>query len=315
MRTLTRPPQIGQKIHGEALPEEVFGGVLTIGNYDGLHLGHQSLLKTMQALPGPRTVITFEPHPLQVLQPQRHLKRVFPREDLSEHLPDFDVDWLIVLPFDRAFAAVPAREFLERYVGEPFRPRHIVAGYDFAFGNGREGTLDMLKSWAAARAVEVHVVPPLRIGGEIVSSRRIRDLVMKGDVHGAALLLGRPYYVRGEVIAGAGRGAQIGVPTLNQKPINETLPAIGVYVSRTHADGRIYGSVTNVGTNPTFENGHDVKIETHVLDITADWRGKVIDVELIERLRDEKKFAGVEELKKQIGSDITKARAILGSGT
>ena len=302
MQRLGGLPPDAQKFHG---------GVITIGNYDGLHLGHQSLLARMAERTGPRVVVTFDPHPTQILQPARYLKRLFPREDLSEQLPGWEVDLLMVLPFDQAFARLTANEFLDRYVGV-LRPKHIVAGYDFAFGSGREGTLDVLKHWAAGLGTEVDVVPPLRMGGEIVSSRRIRDLVAKGDVFAASLLLGRPYYLRGEVVAGAGRGAHIGVPTLNQKVVNETLPALGVYASRARCAGKSFASVTNVGTSPTFENGSTVKVETHVIEAAAEWRGQVIDVDLIERLRDEKKFSGVEELQKQIHSDILKAKGMLG---
>ncbi len=298
----------------EPFEQKFQSGVVTIGNYDGLHLGHQSLLHKAQEVPGPRVVMTFDPHPMQVLHPERNLKRLFPREDLFEQLPNYGVDLLVILPFDKGFAKLSAQEFLNRYVSEAFHPRHIVAGYDFQFGNGREGTLDVLRGWAGARGISVDVVSPLRMGAEVVSSRRIREMIVKGDVHGAQMLLGRPFYLRGEVVAGQGRGKTIGIPTLNQRVINETLPPIGVYVSRVRFGGQVYPSVTNVGTNPTFENGTTVKVETHVLDSVADWRGEVIDVELVERLREEKKFSGVEDLKKQIQSDILKARAVLRMG-
>ena len=217
----------------------------------------------------------------------------------------------MILPFTREFAALPAREFLDRYIAV-FQPTDVVAGYDFTFGSGREGTLDFLREWGAAGGIQIDVLPPLRMSNEVVSSRRIRDMIIHGDVHGAHLLLGRPFYLRGEVIAGAGRGAQIGIPTLNQSVSNETLPPKGVYATRVRCEGMAYPSVTNVGTNPTFENGEQLKFETHVLDQKVEWRGKIIDVELLERLRDEKKFSGIEDLKKQIQTDILKAKAILG---
>lgn len=296
----------------EPLEQKFHDGVVTIGNFDGLHLGHQSLLNRAREVSGPRIVITFDPHPMQVLRPERDLKRLFPREDLIEQLPGYGVDLLLIIPFTREFAALPAKVFLDTYIADWFHPKHIVAGYDFTFGNGREGTLEMLREWSAAKGIHLDVLPPLRMGGEVVSSRRIRDLIMKGDVHGAHLLLGRPFYLRGEVIAGAGRGATIGMPTLNQLVINETLPPKGVFASRTVAEGKTYPSVTNIGTNPTFENGNAIKVETHILGARVGLRGKSVDVQLLERLRDEKKFSSIEDLKKQIQSDILKARAILG---
>jgi len=286
--------------------------VVMIGNFDGLHLGHQTLLKQAGEYPSPRIVITFDPHPMQVLRPERRLRRLFPVSDLEEQLPRFGIDLLLVLPFTHEFSTIPAGEFLNRYLGQAFSPKHVVAGYDFAFGNGREGNLELLRGWTASRQITLDVLPPLRMGGEIISSRRIRDAITKGDVHGASLLLGRPFYLRGEVISGAGRGKQIGVPTLNQRVANETLPPIGVYATRTTCEGQTFASVTNVGVNPTFESGSQIKVETHLLNQDIDWRGKRIDVHLLERLRDEKKFSSIEDLKKQIQSDILKAKGILG---
>src|ERR1700733_7744282 len=146
-------------------------GVVTVGNFDGLHLGHQSLLKKALEFNGPRVVITFDPHPIQVLRPERELKRLFPREDLIETLPNYAVDLLVILPFDREFAAIPARTFLNRYLVDAFYPEHVVAGYDFTFGNGREGTLDLLKDWSVHCGIKLEVLPPLRMSGEVVSSR------------------------------------------------------------------------------------------------------------------------------------------------
>lgn len=287
------------------------GGVLTIGNFDGLHLGHQTLLKKMGGFAGPKVVITFDPHPVQVLKPERALKRLFPREDLQEQLPHYGIDLLLILKFDLNFAHQVPENFLNRYVGEPFQPKQIVTGYDFAFGSGRSGNLDLLRSWAASHEIGVDVMPPLECAGSAVSSRRIRGLVLEGDVKQVAVLLGRPFYLRGMVGTGAGRGAGIGFPTINQKVENETLPKGGVYATRTRCEGKSFASVTNIGTNPTFESGTGIKVETHVLDQIVNWRGKPIDVELIERIRDEKKFSGVEDLKKQIQADILKARMIL----
>jgi riboflavin kinase / FMN adenylyltransferase len=311
--------KVWNRLEGEA--QNFQGGVVTVGNFDGLHLGHQALLQKARGLGSPRVLITFDPHPAQVLYPERALKRIFPREDLVEQLPRYGVDLLLILPFDHSFAQLSAQEFLRRFVYDPFRPRHIVAGYDFHFGNQRAGTLELLQNWTASHHAHLEVVPAARLGSEIVSSRRIRECIVTGDVGQARQLLGRPFYLRGEVIKGAGRGSQLGIPTLNQRVENETLPPYGVYASRAIGDGFTHPSVTNIGTNPTFESraraeagaGAPVKVETHVLDGNVSWFGKVIDVQLFERLRDEKKFSSIEDLKKQIQSDILKSKVILST--
>lgn len=292
---------------------EVSGAVITMGNFDGLHLGHQALLKAALDQPSPRVVITFDPHPLQVLYPERRLRRLLPREDLVEQLPKYGVDLLWILPFTRDFAQLGPQEFLTRL--EPLAPRHVVAGYDFGFGRDRSGSLDSLRAWAASRGASMHVVPPLLVDGAPVSSRRLRDMIaVQGDAAGARRLMGRPFYLRGEVVRGAGRGAGIGIPTLNQRVVNETLPRQGVYATRTRVGGAASPprpSVTNIGVTPTFGDGGSVKVETHVLDGVCEARGQTVDVEFIVRLRDEMKFSSIEDLKKQIQSDILKAHEAL----
>lgn len=288
------------------------GGVVTIGNFDGLHRGHQTLLKRALAHTSPRIVLTFDPHPMQIVAPERSLRRLFPREDLEEQLPKYDVDVLRIIQFTREFSRLPAREFLEKHVFEPFHPKALVAGYDFAFGSDREGTLEVLEDWCAEKEIELDVVPPLSESGDTVSSSRLRGLLGEGDVAQVSRLLGRYFYLRGEVVHGDGRGAGIGFATLNMKVENETLPALGVYVTRTIHQGKRYRSVTNVGMNPTFMTGGEiVKVETHLLDENPDWYGQKIDVEFMGRLRGEKKFADVEDLKRQIAKDVRKAREVL----
>ncbi len=293
----------------ERCKQKFHGGVLTIGNYDGLHLGHQALLRRVQSAPGPRIVITFDPHPVQLLYPDRVLRRLVPREDLRERLPEFGIDLLLILPFDRALAALSPNVFLEQMVQQNCSPRQMIVGYDFAFGNGRSGSLETLQAWGKAQQVRIEVVPPLQLLGETVSSRRIRECVESGDMKTARLLLGRPFYLRGEVVSGVGRGAQIGVPTLNQKVVNETLPRAGVYASRVRVAGHQLDSVTNVGTNPTFESGNLVKVETHIIEGAHSLRGTLVDVDLLEYLRPEQKFADGASLVTQIKLDIERAQS------
>lgn len=306
MHLITEPgPLSGQNLQAFA------GAVVTIGNFDGLHLGHRALLAAAAERPGPRVVITFAPHPVQVLYPERGLRRLLPREDLREQLPHLGVDLLIELPFTRDFASLTADDFLSRYL-EPLKPSALVVGYDFGFGRAREGGQDRLRDWSAARGLYFDIVPPFAVDGAIVSSRRLRELIEAGDVAEAQRLLGRPFYLRGQVGRGAGRGATIGIPTLNQNVVNETLPKNGVYVSRTRLDDEHYGAITNIGLTPTFGDAPAIKIETHVLDRDVHWRDRVIDVDLIARVRDEVKFDGVDSLKAQIARDVARARRVLG---
>ncbi|MGE0526428.1 MAG: bifunctional riboflavin kinase/FAD synthetase [Bdellovibrionales bacterium] len=305
--------QIWTDISRHAERAEIFhGAALTMGNFDGLHLGHQTLVKTAARLPGPTVVITFDPHPVQVLYPERRLRRLFPRADLAEQLPQYGVDLLVILRFTRDFSQLSSQQFLRAYLEAPFRPRHLVAGYDFAFGQSRSGTLASLREWSTSHGATLHQVPPVELGGEIVSSGRIRKLVENGDVPEASTLLGRPFYLRGPVGTGAGRGTKLGFPTLNQNVENEVLPALGVYATRVRWKGTALPAVTNVGVNPTFGGESRVKVETHVLSGSIEARGEQIDVDFIERLRPELRFPGIEDLKKQIGADILKAKRIHG---
>lgn len=289
------------------LEQKFQGGVVTIGNFDGLHLGHQSLLVEAARHPGARVVMTFDPHPLQVLRPETKLRRLFPREDLAEQLPQFGVDLLVVLPFTNELAMTPAEKFWREYVMKPFAPKHIVAGHDFGFGAGRSGTLEHIREWSELAGAQVHVMPQLQIAGENFSSRRIREMVEAGDVRGAQALLGRPFYLRGALVSGAARGRQIGFPTLNMKTVNEILPASGVYATRTRLDGQPpLKSVTNIGVNPTFGGVAEIKVETHVIGQTIQAPRGEFKVDFVQRLRPEMKFNSIEDLKKQIQSDILK---------
>lgn len=302
MQTWERIEQSSQKFQG---------GSVTMGNFDGVHLGHQSLLEKAREQGGPVILITFDPHPMQVLHPEKPLIRIFSREDLKEQLPKFGVDLLLMLKFTPEMAATSAEDFWRKYVSAPFKPKHVIAGHDFAFGRGREGSLEFLDRWSKSNGAQVHVMPALQINGETVSSRVIREKIKNGRVTEAARLLGRRFYLRGKVGTGAGRGKAIGVPTLNFEPVKEIVPAQGVYATRTRWQGNWLPSVTNIGVNPTFGGNEGLKIETHVLKGAIEARGEVLDVEFVERLRPEMKFASIEDLKKQIKSDILKANEAL----
>lgn len=288
-------------------PSPFFAGTVTVGKFDGLHLGHQELLRSVAKSAKPGIVLTFDPHPLQVLKPDLGLTKIFPRSDLIEQLPCYGVDVLAIIPFTTALAALSAAEFAERFIGF-FRPRQVVVGYDFAFGHKREGDQEWLKRWCGKRGIGITIVAPIQRGGAPISSGRIRELIGQGDVVAVRRLLDRPFYLRGTVVHGAGRGRTIGVPTLNLQVQNETLPAQGVYATRTKLGSLQFDSVTNVGVVPTFTEQARLQVETHLIGVDRNAYGEIVDVFFVKRLRPEKKFASVDDLKKQVEQDILEAK-------
>lgn len=289
--------------------------VLTIGNFDGVHLGHQVLLERVvqlaRELKVPSVVMTFEPHPMKVLHPDRKLTRIFDFEDQRSRLENAGVDILVVEPFSREFSQVPAERFLSEWIYRPFSPRAVIVGYDFSFGADRMGSIDFLRSKSGDLGFSVEVIPPVKVDGEICSSTRIRRAIEAGDVVLANKLLGRLFYIEGLVERGAGRGRTIGIPTANLRSTAETFPAQGVYAAYAVTDSGRYKAMVNIGTNPTFVHQGQVVVEAHILDFSEDLYGSKLRLEFVKRLRDEKKFAGVEDLVAQIRADIAEGREVL----
>lgn len=294
--------------------------VLTIGNFDGVHKGHQELIRRAvaraQGLGVPSVVFTFEPHPLTVLRPELKLKRLFDSEDRRERLEALGVDILVVEPFSRNFSQLTPEKFLIENVIRPFQPRVVIVGYDFSFGANRAGRIDFLIEHAKVPNgnFEVEVVPPVTIELEkqptIVSSTRIRQALGAGRAIEASELLGRPYVLRGIVKKGAGRGRAIGIPTANIEPTVESGILPGVYAAFAKVRGRKLEALVNIGTNPTFEGSaslvHHVEAHLPRYDGTknGDLYGETIEIGFIDRIRSEKKFSGVETLIAQIHEDI-----------
>jgi riboflavin kinase/FMN adenylyltransferase len=296
------------------------GAALTIGNFDGLHLGHQALLRAVvgraQKAGRPSVVYTFDPHPRRVLNPDQPLPRLMCWPQLQEGIASFGVDWLIREPFTHEFAALSPEEFMETVVVERLQPSVIVVGRDFHFGKGRGGSGALLSELAAALRIGVEVIPNVRVDGSDVSSTRIREQLRAGDVEGAARGLGRPYEIWGRVVEGDRRGRTLGFPTANLEPENELLPHRGVYATwvrrfrgETPLEERL-PAVTNVGTRPTFEAGR-MLTEAHLLDFDGDLYGERLALAFHARIRDEQAFAGIDALKRQIALDAARARALL----
>ena len=287
------------------------GPVLAIGNFDGVHLGHQSqikaLVQTAKNSGVKSCVYKFEPPPRVVLSPLRHAPRIMPWTDKVRYLSDIGVDQVIVERFSKSFAEHPAEWFTKVVLTERVRPMTLVVGYDFRFGKGRSGNIDFIRK--NLPDLPVKQLTPVVLNGDTVSSSMVRSLVENGDVSGATALLGRPHVVHGAVVHGEGRGLGMGFPTANLASEVELLPKCGVYLVRARTErGEWVDGVANVGTRPTFE-GTGVRVEVHLLEWSGDLYGSELQVAFLEQVRSEVKFQGLGSLKRQINSDITEARA------
>ena len=288
---------------------------VTIGNFDGVHLGHQILFSEVVSrardLGGTSIVVTFDPHPLKVLRPES-IRLISTTEQKIELIAKAGIDVLVVIPFDREFAATTAESFVEEILLNTIGVKELVVGYDYAFGRGRQGTIEFLQEKGRERGFPVTVVEAHYENGMLVSSTRIRELVAEGKMDEVRQLLGRYYQIRGEVQRGKQRGGRVvGFPTANLRISEEDLcPRRGVYVTQVIYDGRCYGGVSNIGSNPTFGENRLVA-ETHIFDFHDDIYGRPIKINLLRHLRGEQKFSGPEELAAQIRRDIEVARAVL----
>ncbi len=288
---------------------------VTIGNFDGVHLGHQLLfdevVKKAGKHNGTSVVVTFDPHPLKVLRPDG-IKLISTLEQKEELIEQAGIDVLVIIPFNSDFASISADEFVANILVETIGVRELVVGYDYGFGRGREGNIDFLKRKGAKLGFPVTVVDAHCVEKMIVSSTKVRELVADGKMRDVQKLLGRFYQIRGNVQRGRQRGGRIvGFPTANLQVLEEDLcPKRGVYVTQVIYNGRCYGGVSNIGCNPTFGETKLVA-ETHIFDFSNDIYGKPIKINLLKHLRGEKKFNGAEELAEQIQKDILIAREVL----
>jgi riboflavin kinase / FMN adenylyltransferase len=284
---------------------------LTIGTFDGLHLGHQHLIgstvRRARALGCQSAVLTFDPHPDLIIHPDRERLYLADVDERAKLIAELGVDLLIVLPFTRELMMLKAEEFVSR-ICRAIALRELWIGWDFALGRGREGDLPRLRAIGHGLGYTVHPVDPLIVNGAPVSSTRIRAALGQGDVTQAAALLGRPFSLRGQVAQGDRRGRTIGFPTANiAVDVHHLLPGDGVYVCRAWVGASHYGAVTNVGMRPTFAGAHRT-VEAYLLDFVDEIYGEVLRLDFLERLRGEQKFAGVAALIAQITDDVAAAR-------
>jgi riboflavin kinase/FMN adenylyltransferase len=290
---------------------------VSLGNFDGVHLGHarlaQETLAEARAAGGLPVVLTFDPHPTRVLHPERAPATLVTLEQKAELLAGLGIQSLAVLPFTPALAALDAETFAREVLARCLGASAVVVGQSFRFGRGRAGDATTLAALGSALGFLVRTVEAVVADGAPISSTRIRTALASGAVDEAARLLGRQFFVDGSVVAGDGRGRTIGFPTANVAPRNETLPAVGVYACRLAVGGQApRGAVANLGRRPTFGEGA-TRLEVHVLDFDGDLYGADVRVHFVTRLRDEMRFGGPEELTRQIASDAAHARAVLAN--
>ncbi len=286
--------------------------VLAIGNFDGIHLGHQAILRTTveraRALNAVSTALTFDPSPRKVLRPETAPPRLSTNAQRMEWFNALGLEAVVVLPFTLDLARLSPEEFVDQILLRDLHVKAVLVGENFRFGHRQAGDVKLLSELGAKHGFDVVIVPPVVYRGEVVSSTIIRREVAEGDVSHAARLLGRPFALTGEVVSGSGTGRRFTFPTLNLAAEQELLPARGVYITRSCLEGetRSHRSVTNIGLRPTF-NGSSLSVETHLLDTELATAPNRIEVRFCNRLREEKKFSGPEELRAQIARDIARA--------
>lgn len=299
-----------------AIPADLRGGVVAIGNFDGVHRGHQAVLSAAagvaDALGAPLLCLTFEPHPRTVFAPQSPVPRLTPAPMKAKLLQALGFDAVVEQPFDRSFAALAAEDFVDRILVGLAGARHVVVGFDFQFGARRAGTCDFLIAEGARKGFGVTRVEALGDGsGEAISSSRIRDLLRGGAAEGAAALLGYRWTVEGEIVGGQKLGRTLGYPTANMALASDDLLMHGIYAVRLRrADGSLFDGVASYGRRPTFDNGAAL-FETFVFDFSGDLYGETVDVSLFSFLRGEARFASAEELVRQMDRDAAAAKALL----
>lgn len=305
-------------LHGlDSSPPAARGGVLTIGNFDGVHLGHRRILSTARTLADaqklPVIALTFEPPPDRVVRPGDVPKRLTPPEEKGRLLLEAGADWVVFARSDRALFEMSAQEFIRDVLVAKFAPRHLVEGPNFLFGRGRAGTIDTLRSAGETAGFLVHVADPvlrdLPEGAQRISSTLIRHLVSSGRIEDARACLGQPFALYGRVIAGEGRGRLLDFPTSNIVGGEQVCPSDGIYAAAASVAGRDFASAVSIGNKPTF-GPSERAIEAHLIGASGDFYHEHLTLRFLRRLRDQVRFDGPEQLKRQIAKDVQNAQEI-----
>lgn len=297
--------------HLDELREPLQASVVTIGNFDGVHIAHQKLLRQVvesaRARDAVAIAVTFEPHPIKLLAPERAPKVLAPLDRKAQLIEPLGIDLLVVLPFTKELAHLSPLQFVRGVLTGRLHATAVHVGPNFRFGYRQSGDIEVLRAIARQEGFEVEVLPEVDVRGERVSSTRIRELLSAGQVNIASRLLGRPFSNYGSIVAGLGAGHRHTVPTLNLAPVEEQLPKIGVYVTRTRLGGAAHDSVTNVGHKPTFGDNHRLAVESYLLNFAGEIEETTMEVEYLYRLRDEMKFQNPAILKAQILDDARRS--------
>ncbi|MBI4745873.1 MAG: bifunctional riboflavin kinase/FAD synthetase [Deltaproteobacteria bacterium] len=287
---------------------------MAIGNFDGIHLGHQALLKKAMELSlesGVDSVaFTFDPHPIKVLAPEKYLPLITPTEKKIKIMEELGISAVICAEFNLDFANLHPRSFVKNVLVDTIGARDVVVGFNYAFGKGKQGGTEFLRSMGEEYGFRLHVVDPVKIGGAVVSSSKVREAIWGGNVKLAFTLLGRPYDMEGVVVQGRKRGKILGFPTANIETKGELFPKSGVYASVLVLNGNRYNAVANVGKHPTFPDD-PFSVEAHIFDFNYDIYGEKVDLLFIERIRDDVAFPTPAALVAQISQDVLKAKEIL----
>jgi len=295
----------------ESVPDQVRGGTIAVGNFDGVHLGHAALIAAARNEAGSKQVVavTFDPHPLVLLAPERYQPPLTTIAARAQHLHEIGADHVAVLQTTRELLALSPEEFFDRIVRSNLQASGMVEGFNFRFGHDRAGSNETLKSLCKGAKMRFREVAAFERDGRPVSSSLVRNALNEGSVRAAATLLNRHYHLSGRVVSGAKRGRTIGFPTANLEGIETLVPAEGVYVVISKTESGRYAGAANIGPNPTFGE-QTRKIEVHLLDFAGDLYGTTMSVEFVERLRGTTKFSGVDALKEQLQKDIAHVRRL-----
>lgn len=304
-------------VHGyKNVPPEARGAVLAIGNFDGVHRGHQALLRSAatigRELGAPSAALVFEPHPREFFHPEEPHFHLTPLPQKLKVFERAGLDIAAVLPFDAALAALSADDFVKRVLVDGLGARHVIIGHDFFFGRKRGGTPETMRAAATELGFGLTIIPPVAEDGEVFSSSAIRLRLAQGDVKGAARLLGRTWCIEGKVVGGARRGTGLGYPTANIPLPRGTALGHGIYAVRVNFDGQSHEGAAYLGTRPTYDDGMPV-LEVFLFDFDGDLYGHVIEVEFVDFIRPDRKFDSSEALIEQMQKDVARARDILAS--
>lgn len=290
--------------------------VVALGNFDGVHVGHQTILRAAieraRAAGGSALAVTFDPLPAKVLNPKRAPRLILTPEDKHELLRSFGLDGVIVLTFSAEFSMLSPEEFVREYLRRRIGARIVVVGHSISFGHARAGNAEVMRRLGRESGFETAVIGPIECDGIVVSSTQVREMIAAGDMKRAAILLGRSHFLRGPVVHGRERGRTIGFPTANIQSRTECLPPDGVYATRIVMEEGIYPSITNIGMRPTFAEPERT-IEAHIFDFNRDIYGREVKLEIAERIRPERKFESAQALAAQIASDLQRAKEILAA--